>query len=359
MNYTRRATLKGGAGLLAAGGLVGCLGDFGSDERDGVQASFYLLYDFADEIAGDRTEVESIVPFGQHGHGWQPSGQVQRDIYQSAAFVYVDEGFQPWADDVVENLRSDDAGVTIVAAREGIDLLPMDASHDHGAEDHDDGDHGDDGHSEEHGGDDHDDHDEEAHDDHDEEAHDDGHDDHDDLQVDPHFWLDPLRAKEAVENVRDGLIEADPDGEEHYREQAAAYADEIDALHETFDSELADASQEHVLVAGHNAFQYLGNRYGFTVHALAGVSPDDEPSSSAIREAQEVIEEYGIEYVLTPALEPDRAARQLVEETDAEEHLQVSALSGVTDEWRANGWGYLDVMENVNLPALTRALHAE
>ena len=336
MNYTRRAALKGGAGLLAASGFAGCLGDSGQGEGSGVQASFYLLYDFADEVAGDRTEVESIVPFGQHGHGWQPSGQVQKEIYQSSAFVYVEEGFQPWADDVVANLRSDDAGVTVVAAREGIDLLPMDASHDHGAEGHDDGDHEDDGHDED----------------------DDG-DDHGDLQADPHFWLDPLRAKEAVDNIRDGLIEADPDGEAQYREQADAYKSDIDALHETFESELTDASQEHVLVAGHNAFQYLGNRYGFTVHALAGVSPDDDPSGSARREAQRVIEEHDIEYVLTPALESDRAARGLVEDTDAEEFLQVSALSGVTDEWREDGWGYLDVMENVNLPSLTRALHAE
>ena len=329
MRETRRSVLKGGAGLLAAGGLAGCtdvLGS-GSGSGSGVQASFYLLYDFADQIAGEETSVESIVPFGQHGHGWQPSGQVQKEIYQSAAFVYMGDGFQPWADDIVTNLRADDAGVTIVAARHGIDLLGRNASH---------------GHDEGHGN----------------ESGDDGHD-HGDATGDPHFWLDPVRAKQAVDNVRDGLIEADPDAEEQFREQADAYKSEIDDLDATFESSFEGAEQTHVLVAGHNAFQYLGNRYGFTVHSLSGISPDEDPSSQAIGEAQEIIEEHGIEYVLTPTMESDEAANRLVRDTDATEALEVSALSGVKEEWIDQGWGYLEVMENVNLPALTKALHAE
>jgi len=306
--------------MLTAGGLAGCTDVLGagSGPGSGVQASFYLLYDFADQIAGEETDVESIVPFGQHGHGWQPSGQVQKEIYQSAAFVYMGEGFQPWADNVVNNLRADDAGVTIVAARHGIDLLGRNASHESG----------------------------------------DGHD-HGDATGDPHFWLDPMRTKRAVDNVRDGLIEATPDAEAQFREQADAYKSEIDDLHATFESRFESAEQSHVLVAGHNAFQYTGARYGFTVHSLSGVSPDEEPSGQAIREAQATIEEHGIEYVLTPTMESDRAARQLVSETDANEVLEISALSGVKEEWTERGWGYLEVMENVNLPALTKALHAE
>jgi len=348
MRQTRRSVLKGGAGLLTAGGLAGCTDVLGSggESGSGVQASFYLLYDFADQIAGEETDVESIVPFGQHGHGWQPSGQVQKEIYQSAAFVYMGEGFQPWADDIVNNLQSDDAGVSIVAARHGIDLLGHNASHE-SEEDHDN--ESGDGHDNETEHHDEDGHDNET---------DDGHD-HGGSGGDPHFWLDPMRAKQAVDNIRDGLIEADPDAEAEFREQADAYKSEIDDLHATFESRLESAEQSHVLVAGHNAFQYTGARYGFTVHSLSGVSPDEEPSGQAIRDAQATIEEHGIEYVLTPTMESDRAARQLVSETDASEVLEISALSGVKEEWTDQGWGYLEVMENVNLPALTKALHAE
>jgi len=354
MRLTRRDALKGGAGLLTAGGLAGCTDALGSGAEggSGVQASFYLLYDFADQIAGEGIDVESIVPFGQHGHGWQPSGQVQKDIYQSAAFVYMGEGFQPWADDVVNNLQADDAGVTIVAARHGIELLGRNASHGHDEESHGNETEHDD---EESHGNETEHHDEDGHDN---ETGDNGHD-HGDMTGDPHFWLDPMRAKQAVDNIRDGLVEAVPDTEEQFREQADAYKAEIDDLHATFQSELDGRDQSHVLVAGHNAFQYTGARYGFTVHALSGVSPDEEPSGQAIRDAQATIEEHGIEYVLTPTMESDRAARQLVSETDASEVLEISALSGVKEEWTERGWGYLEVMENVNLPALTKALHAE
>ncbi|SNZ02752.1 zinc transport system substrate-binding protein [Natronoarchaeum philippinense] len=326
MNTTRRDILTAGAGALTTGALAGCTDALNLDSSpgSGVEASFYLLYDFADQIVGDETNAESIVPFGQHGHGWQPSGQVQKGIYQSAAFVYMGEGFQPWADDIVNNLRADDAGVTVVPARHGIELLGTNASHE-----------------EEHGN----------------ESGDDGHD-HGHGTGDPHFWLDPMRAKQAVDNIRDGLIKAVPDAEDAFSENATAYKSEIDDLHESYQSRLSGGDQSHVLVAGHNAFQYTGARYGFTVHALSGISPDDTPSNQAISEAQETIAEHDIEYVLTPAMESDRAAEQLVENTDASEYLTISALSGMKEEWIEQDWGYIDVMRNVNLNTFEKALGA-
>jgi len=33
-------------------------------------------------------------------------------------------------------------------------------------------------------------------------------------------------------------------------------------------------------------------------------------------------------------------------------------MPGLTDEWDEKSWGYVDVMENVNIPTLERALGA-
>ncbi len=40
---------------------------------------------------------------------------------------------------------------------------------------------------------------------------------------DPHFWFDPTLVVKYVENIRDGLIAADPQGAEVYTANAAAY----------------------------------------------------------------------------------------------------------------------------------------
>jgi zinc transport system substrate-binding protein len=38
-----------------------------------VVASFYPLYDFARQVAGDRAEAVSLVPAGVEPHDWEPS----------------------------------------------------------------------------------------------------------------------------------------------------------------------------------------------------------------------------------------------------------------------------------------------
>lgn len=196
-------------------------------------------------------------------------------------------------------------------------------------------------------GDDEDEHDEEQ-----DEEHDHG------SGMDPHFWMDPLRVKEATGNVRQGLVDVDPDNADTYAENAEAFRSELDGLHEQMEELVADASKSVILVAGHDSLQYFGDRYGVTVEALTNVSPDDRPTPRDIERAQEVIETHGLEYICADPLESQQAADQLVEETDAKEVLPLTAMPGLTDEWESEDWGYVDVMENVNLPTLERALDA-
>ena len=329
---TRRELLATGAGTLAVG-VAGCLDGVsgGGDGGTTAETSFFVLGDFAAAVAGDAADANTLVPVGQHGHGWEPSGQLQRDVLTADAFVYMGEGFQPWADDIVANVESDGEDVEVVAAWRDVDLLPTDGGHD----EHDD--------------------DEE----HDDEEHDGGDDEHEHEDVDPHFWLDPTRAATAVETVADGFAAVDPDNEATYADNAAAYRERLLALDDEFETALSSASRDTVLVAGHNSFQYVGRRYGFEVHALTGLSPDESPSQQDIGEAQAVVDEHGIDHVLAPVFESDRAAELLVEDTDASEVLPITPIPGRTEAWANEGWGYVEVQENVNLPTLRTALGAE
>jgi len=343
MEFTRRRLLSVTAVTAGTGVLAGCTGDGSTagSEPDGTtaQASFFVFGDLTNQVAGEAATADLLVPIGQHGHGWEPGPSVREDIRDADLFVHGMTSFQPWVDDIKTDLEADEAGVTTVDVSAGLNLLAAGEGHDHG--DHD----------EEHDGD----HDEKHDEEHDEE-HDEKHDHG--SGMDPHFWMDPLRVKEATGNVRQGLVDVDPDNADTYAENAEAFRSELDSLHEQMEELVADASKSVILVAGHDSLQYFGDRYGVTVEALTNVSPDDRPTPRDIERAQEVIETHGLEYICADPLESQQAADQLVEETDAKEVLPLTAMPGLTDEWESEDWGYVDVMENVNLPTLERALDA-
>ncbi|WP_338728497.1 metal ABC transporter substrate-binding protein [Haladaptatus sp. DJG-WS-42] len=333
--FSRRAALQLG-GTLAAGVCAGCLTGAESTDRDKLAtASFFVLGDFASKVADDATQIDTLVPVGQHGHGWEPGPSIQQAILDAAAFVYMGEGFQLWADNVVQNLERDAPELVVIEARHGISLLEA-GGHDDEKGDHD---------AEEDGHGDEDNHDTE-----------DG--DHDHASIDPHFWLDPQRAAQAVDTIAAGLTIADSAQAERYRDGATSYADALAELDSEIEETLSSRTRDTVLVAGHDAFQYLADRYGFEVHALSSLSPDTEPTPQDVREAQAVIEEHGIEHVLAPVFESDRAARQLVEETDATDLLPITSIPTASEEWMENDWGYIDIMREVNLPTLREALGA-
>lgn len=329
--YTRRQFLAVGVGTVTIGSTAGCTSRTSDASNSGprAQSSFFVFGDFATEVAGETATAETLVPIGQHGHGWEPGPQVQGTVLESDLFIYGMDGFQPWADDLIRSL-SDDADIEVVAAGSGIDRI--EDNHDHS-------------HEEDHGGDG-------SHDGEHEKA--DGH-----SHGDPHFWLDPRRAKKAVDTVRSGFAGVDSANADTYTDNADEYRSRLDELDSAFQSALENAARETVLVGGHNAFRYLGQRYGFEVKTLTGLSPDERPTPKDIERAQQIIAEHDLEHVCVDPLESQTAANQLVEETDAREVLPLTPIPGQTQEWTDKGWGYVEIMENVNLDTLETALDAE
>jgi zinc transport system substrate-binding protein len=331
MHLTRRRLVTA-AGTAGIGGFAGCLGGgdagaaAGASSDGGVaRSSFFVFGDLTARVAGDAATAELLVPVGQHGHGWEPGPRIREEIGGADLFVHGMPGFQPWVDDITRDLAADGADVTALDASAGIDLLATGLEHDHGKT--------------------HDDHD-------DQETHDHG------AGADPHFWMDPLRVKDAVENVRQGLTAVDEGNADAYAKNAETFRTRLDDLHDRIASTVAEGSNGTVLVAGHNAHRYLAARYGLDVVSLTDASPDDRPTARDVERARRLVDDRGLRFVCADPLESQRAAEQLVVETGAEAVLPLTAMPGLTDEWDANDWGYVDVMERVNLPTLERVLGA-
>jgi ABC-type metal ion transport system, periplasmic component/surface adhesin len=322
MPQTRRQLLSTVGGAAAIGALAGCAdGTKGATTEGGatVQASFFIFGDLAGIVAGDGATTGTLVPIGQHGHGWEPGPGVRQDIRDAELLFHNMAGFQPWLDDIASELDADSAETTTVDVSADVNLLEAGVGRDDREEDN---------HNEEDAS-------------------------HDPTGMDPHFWMDPRRVATAVDTIQAAFTDtntADSD------DNAAALREQLDSLHAEIESVVEAGTKDALLIAGHNSFSYFADRYGVEVISLTGVGPNDQPSPKDIQRAQSVIETNDLKYICADPLESQQAAEQLVADTDAAEVLPLTAMPGLTETWANNDWGYLDIMESVNLPTLERAL---
>jgi ABC-type Zn uptake system ZnuABC Zn-binding protein ZnuA len=86
---------------------------------------------------------------------------------------------------------------------------------------------------------------------------------------DPHFWLDPGLAIDYVKQIRNGLVEVDPEHASDYTANAGRYAGQISALDQEIEDLLGRvASERRHLVTYHDAFGHLARRYNWEATAL-------------------------------------------------------------------------------------------
>jgi zinc transport system substrate-binding protein len=182
---------------------------------------------------------------------------------------------------------------------------------------------------------------------------------------DPHVWVDPVIAMKIVETIADGLAEIDEENAESYEENAVAYTERLEAVHGEFEALSEDAERQVAVFAGHDSYGYIEDRYGFELHTPVGIAPDDAESLDDVAGMIEVVEEHDIETILYDPFEspdPDEEVPQMVEliieNSDASEAAPLSPAEGTTPEWNEEGWGWVEQMEEVNIPSLRRALGA-
>lgn len=183
---------------------------------------------------------------------------------------------------------------------------------------------------------------------------------------DPHVWTDPVLAGAMVDHFAEALAERFPDGADGFRANAETYRERLDAVDEALETLAAEAELDVAVVVAHDAFQYLEARYGFEFRTPVGVTPDAAESIQDVARLAETVDEHGIDTILFDPFEapdPDQdlpqAAQLLLERTNAERAEPISALEGVTPAWRESGYGWVELMENINIPSLRRALRAQ
>ena len=194
---------------------------------------------------------------------------------------------------------------------------------------------------------------------HEEAGHDDHHGEevegHDHGELDPHFWFDPSRVKQAVNSIAAQLSTLDPAGQAVYRENAAAYNRQLDELHAWIQEEVAKLPPERrLLVTSHDSFQYFAQRYDFeVVGAIMPVTTEAEPTAQELAELIETIEHEGAPAIFAEKSHSGRLAKRISEETGAT--LIGGLYTGSLGEPGGEAGTYLDLMR-YNTETIVEAL---
>lgn len=130
--------------------------------------------------------------------------------------------------------------------------------------------------------------------------------------VNPHIWLDPLRAVQQVEAIRDGLVKADPSCAEGYRRNAAAYTAELKQLKQ-LNSEIAAQLQPYrgkTFVAFHDFAPYFAQRYGLKAESLVDV-PEINPSPVDLQRVAAAVKRSQLKALVSEPQEGNRSFNAL------------------------------------------------
>ena len=231
------------AAVLVLAGCSGAQAASGTGEENPdmivVVATLPVLADLARNVGGSLVEVHSAVPPGADAHSYQTTPGVSVIISQADLTISNGSGVDDFLLPVFQSARPGHA--VHVVASDGLETRSQD-----------------------------------------------------ELDGDPHFWQDPLLAIQYVEQIRDGLAQADPRNAARYREQAQHYTDRLQLLDEKI-AVLLDRVPpgRRILVTHHQAFSHLAQRYGWQTVALA---PGDAGSVTpeAILQVSQTVKDAGL-----------------------------------------------------------------
>jgi zinc transport system substrate-binding protein len=264
-----------------------------SDNKLTVVGSFYPLAHFAQQVGGDKVNVVNITPAGSEPHDFEPSPRDLAAIQSAGLFLFNGLGLDSWATKIKTNLQN--SGLTAIDMSKVVDTVDND----------------------------------------------------------PHFWLNPVQAKQEVQAIVNGLTNVDVANTELYRSNADAYIAQLDQLDSDYRTGLANCRTREV-VTSHAAFGYLAREYGLTAHAIAGLSPEAEPSAQQLSELATLVRERNIGYIFFETLASPKLAETLANEVGAQT-LVFNPLEGLTNQEIAEGKTYISVMRE-NLANLRTAL---
>lgn len=218
----------------------------GSDDKIQAVTTFTLLEDMVQEIGGDHIDVYNLVPTGTDPHEYEPLPEDIKAATDAEMLFYnglnLEGGDQGWFAKMIESTGQEWENAFELA--EGVEPMYVTSS------------------------------------------------DGKDEEINPHAFLDPVVGIQMAENVRDALVEVDPDHQEVYEENAEKYLAQLEEIDEQYETKIKEIPEEdRILVTSEQAYQYMTDRYGLKEGYIWAIDTEENGSPEQITELLDFIEE--------------------------------------------------------------------
>jgi zinc/manganese transport system substrate-binding protein len=258
--------------VIAGAVLAGCRAPSGGSTPAAsglprVLATETFLGDIAQNVAGNRLTVETLLRPGVDPHEFQPTPQDAIKIAQSQVLIVNGLGYETW---LTKSLEAGGGQRLVIVASTGLTANPDPSG------EHPDG--------------------------------------------DPHMWMNPLKVVQYVANIRDGLSKADPAGAAQYAANADTYAAQLKDLDQWIKGQLTQLPAERrLLVTNHDALGYFAEGYGFKVvgAVIPSVTNEASPSAKQMADLITTIKSSGAPAIFLDISENQNLANQIASESGA------------------------------------------
>ena len=253
-----------------------------------IVASHSVLCYFLDAIAQDTIDLTCIMDGGQDPHTYSPTPSQRKALEEAQVIFYGGYNLEP---QIVDLIAAVDEKVFKLAVHEAVVTEPIMTEHHHEGETT--------------------------------EA--------EELEPDPHIWHDPYNAIAIIDYLNSSMLQINPDRAVLYLENSARLTEELKQLHVWIQEQIATIPEgQRVLVTTHNALNYYVKAYELEDYKmLQGLSPDDSPSASDLRELVQEIRQTQVPTIFAEATANNRVINSVAREAKvklSEKELLVDGL---------------------------------
>lgn len=147
-----------------------------------------------------------------------------------------------------------------------------------------------------------------------------GHD-HGNLMYDPHFWFDVNYWIIVTRYVTDELSRLFPEHKNYFELRYQSYLTRLNALNTYLDTRVNEVPiEKRILFTAHDAFGYFGQRHGFKVNAVLGISTEDEASTKDIENLVNLAIEDNVEVIFIESSVPQKTIDAIIESARIKGH---------------------------------------
>jgi ABC-type Zn uptake system ZnuABC Zn-binding protein ZnuA len=221
-----------------------------------------FLADLAQDVAGDRIEVDSLIPPGVDPHGFELTPADLVKLTEADMIILNGHGLESW---LTETMDQTNHSALIIQASDGLEPRLSDGN-----------------------------------------------------EPDPHFWLDPTLVVTYIENIRLGLTKIDPQGEAVFSANAQKASRELNELDQWIAAQTGQIPEERrLLITNHETFGYYAERYGFQVVGaiIPSITTGSSPTAKEVAALVDQIEKTHAPALFLEIESNPQIANQIANET--------------------------------------------